>query len=409
MNRAICKGTRWSLAALGLGVCVALTAHATASQISAHAAVVGSGERRLTATLAIGASGISDRLNFDVPANTASVTAVVQGDERRLYALASLRTPDGLEHVNIDLNRSYGAAMEKSYRDEVSTMVGDLYQNIRLGTFTTIYPYLPMQTLGTGKAELRVISNRPGGEVTVTLLMPEDNHDTKVLPINLVIVSDREWNGRANFLLPAQEILNQAGIRVVVDEIRYLRRSAFSRITEWTEPAERPRSQLAMLAVEGRKVVASDALNIFIVDELPRNVYGLSLGTPGPPISSSYYYGVVLRQLESDDFMGRVFAHEVCHFLGLQHLVDFGASGTRHFDPFPDTEPAQGNLMESSGLMLTPSQKFALSRNPLLASHADSARSSFETPDLLLGSLASYGSFRNDAGRHELGAFGSPH
>ncbi len=323
-------------------------------------------QRRVVASVTLAANGISDPLGFVVPPNTRSVTLVVEGDERRLYALASLRMPDGIEHVNLDLSRSYDAVMEKSYNEEIGAMAGDLYQNIRLGTFTSIFPYLPTQVLGTGAAELRVASNRGGGAVKVTVLMPEESATPRTLHINLIVVSDKEWGGRANFLLPAQDILKRADLQVIVDEIRYLRRSPFSRITEWTEPQERPRSQLARMAVAGRKLVSSDALNIFIVDALPRDVYGISLGTPGPPISSSYYYGVVLRQLESDDFMGRVFAHEVCHFLGLYHLVDFGASGTRHFDPFSDTEPAQGNLMESSGLLLTPIQKFALSRSPLL-------------------------------------------
>ena len=321
-------------------------------------------------TLRLAPNGISDPLKFVVPPNSGSITVVVQGDEQRLYALASLRTPDGKEHVNIDLGRSYGAVMERSYKEEIGAMAGDLYQNIRLGTFTSIYPYFPTQPLGAGTAELRVASNRAGGEVKVTVLMPEEAATGKILHVNLIVVSDKEWGGRANFLLPAQAILDQADIQVVVDEIRYLRQSGFSRITEWTEPQEKPRSQLARLALAGRKLVSSDALSIFLVDALPGDVYGISLGTPGPPISSSYYYGVVLRQLESDDFMGRVFAHEVCHFLGLTHLVDFGASGTRHSDPFPDTEPAQGNLMESSGLLLTPTQRFALSRNPLLGKNS---------------------------------------
>jgi hypothetical protein len=350
-----------------LAALVVLTTDNTASQGESRAPVADpANSRRVVAMVPVGSNGISDAMEFVVPPKTAAVTVVVHGADERLYALASLRAPDGTEHVNIDLSRSYGADMERSYRNEVGAMVGDLYQNIRLGTFTTTYPYLNTQVLGAGKAQLRVASNRAGGEVRVTVLMPEENAQTKTLHINLIVVSDKEWSGRANFLGPAQQILSQAAIHVVVDEIRYLRQSGFSRITEWTEPQEKPRSQLARLALAGRKLVSSDALSIFLVDALPGDVYGISLGTPGPPISSSYYYGVVLRQLESDDFMGRVFAHEVCHFLGLTHLVDFGASGTRHSDPFPDTEPAQGNLMESSGLMLTPTQIFALSRSPLL-------------------------------------------
>jgi len=255
--------------------------------------------------------------------------------------------------------------MAQRYKAQIPTMPGTLYQNIRLGTFTALYPYLVDQRLIAGSSQLRVASDAAGGEVRVTVLMPQED-GSGVLHINLIVVSEQERGGRAGFLLPAQDILSQAGIRVVVDQIRYLRRTPFSRITEWTEPAERPQSQMARLALQGRRLVVSNALNIFVVDSLPGDVYGISLGTPGPPIAASYYNGVILRQLESDDFMGRVFAHEVSHFLGLQHLVDFGVGDVRYLDPFPDTESGQGNLMESSGTMLTASQRFALSRSALL-------------------------------------------
>jgi hypothetical protein len=111
--------------------------------------------------------------------------------------------------------------------------------------------------------------------------------------------------------------------------------------------------------------VSSDALNIFVVDSLPRGVYGLSLGTPGPPISSSSYYAVALRRVGSS-LMAQVFAHELSHFLGLQHPVDISAAGARHTDPLPDTEPGMDNLMEGNGTLITPGQAFALSRSALL-------------------------------------------
>jgi hypothetical protein len=107
-------------------------------------------------------------------------------------------------------------------------------------------------------------------------------------------------------------------------------------------------------------------MNIYFVDSLPEDVYGLSLGTPGPPLSSSHYNGVILREVGSDDLTARVFAHEVAHFLGLQHLVDASLSGNRHFDPLPDTEVGQNNLMDRMGNAPTKGQVFALSRSALL-------------------------------------------
>ena len=51
-------------------------------------------------------------------------------------------------------------------------------------------------------------------------------------------------------------------------------------------------SELVALA---QQRVSGDALNIFIVDSLPLGVLGWSLGTPGPPLPSSYYFGVCRR------------------------------------------------------------------------------------------------------------------
>src|SRR5690348_14091068 len=48
--------------------------------------------RAATATLQLDANGISEPMKFDVPSNTRSVAIVVEGDESKLYALASLRT-----------------------------------------------------------------------------------------------------------------------------------------------------------------------------------------------------------------------------------------------------------------------------------------------------------------------------
>jgi hypothetical protein len=308
-------------------------------------------------------------MEFLVPPSTRSVTVVAVGDPKNLYALASLQTSDGTERVQLDVNETYAAIMEESYYDEeIGVMPGPFYQNIRLGTFTNVYPYAPGQPLPPGRSRLRVMSNAAdAGEVTVTVLMPPDD-GSKVLHVNVVVASDDPMvrEEPPTFLTAAKAIFEQAGIRLVVDQVRLLKGTEFSTITEWSEPQESPDSQLARLARAGRSLVTSDALNIYLVDSLPQAVYGLSLGTPGPPVSSSYYNGVVLRQLGSDDLSALVFTHEVSHFLGLQHLVDVTPSGKRYLDPLPDTEPGTKNLMERTGTSLTPGQVFVLSRSALL-------------------------------------------
>lgn len=327
---------------------------------------VGASSRQVTRVLRLESGGVSEPMDVVVPPETRALTVIVEGEPERLYGLASLRTADGIERVSLDVSTPLRPRMERSYYTEkIGTMPGDLYQNIRLGTFTAIYPYAPGQPLSAGATRLRVMSNATEGVLRVTVLMPKDD-GSRTLHVNLIEVSDYPRDkGSPSFMPMARTILAQAGIQIVVDDTRLMRRTQFSNITEWSEPQESPHSQLARLAMAGRKRVSSDALNIFVVDSLPTSIYGVSLGTPGPPLSSSYYYGVVLRRVASS-LMAEVFAHEVSHFLGLQHPLDISESGTHHTDPLPDTEPNTGNLMEGTGTVITPGQAFALSRSALL-------------------------------------------
>ena len=91
----------------------------------------------------------------------------------------------------------------------------------------------------------------------------------------------------------------------------------------------------------------------------------MSLGTPGPPLSSSYYFGVLIERSEDDDSMAYLAAHEICHFLGLDHPRRWSASDKLYTDGLGDTEATYSNLM-GSGLDLTSGQIFVLTRSPLL-------------------------------------------
>lgn len=328
----------------------------------------GTGTPVVTGELMVGSGGVSNELTFEVPVETRSLTVIVTGEVTSLYALASLRTADGVEHVGIDLDTPPGPAMRSSYNDEqIGHMEGDLYQSIRLGTFTHVYPYRPDQTLPAGTTSLRVASDA-AGPVTVTVFMPEED-GSDVLHLNLIAVSESLTFGDTLFFMDeVQAIFDQAGISAQVDDVLELRDTGLSTITDFTEPQERPESMTAMLPalVDGQiSNPALGALDVFIVDSLPFGVGGLSLGTPGPPIRGSYYYGVVLVPGDLGEEFARVFAHEVAHFVGLQHVENVGISGLIYPDPLDDTAPGQGNLMEN-GAILTEDQNFALSRSALL-------------------------------------------
>lgn len=311
----------------------------------------------------VDASGRSPEVTFTVPDGTRSVTVIVEGTPPGLYALGAFTFADGVDRVALPAGPP-GPEMQRMYRTEqIGQMPGNLYQSIRLGTFTHVYPYRPDQTLMPGAASLRVASDTPG-PVRITILMPEEN-SARVLPINVFVVSDTlSMPATDQFTTELSRILAQAGITVTVEHMERLSGTTLAQITMSTEPQEAPASQAAMLP----PLVADRALrglDLFYVESLPTGIAGLSLGTPGPPLRGSYYFGVLWRSGLGSTQAARVVAHEASHFLALQHIENTGISGQTYPDPLDDTTPGQDNLMED-GTLLTADQVFALQRSALL-------------------------------------------
>ena len=308
-------------------------------------------------------SGLSPAVAFTIPEGTRSLTIVVEGGVGSLYALGALALGDGVDRVALP-GGAPGAAMQASYQDEqIGQMPGDLYQSIRLGTFTQLYPYRPDQAIVAGAASLRVASD-DAGPVRVTILMPADD-GARSLPLNIFLISDTLIDpATAPFIAELDRIFGQAGISVTIARVDRITGTALERITESTEPQEAPGSQTAMLAalVAGRDLAG---LDLFFVESLPAGIGGLALGTPGPPLRGSYYFGVVVRGGLGAVMAARVVAHEAAHFLALQHVQNIGVSGATYPDPLDDTAPGQNNLMEN-GTVLTADQAFALTRSALL-------------------------------------------
>lgn len=312
----------------------------------------------------IDASGLSPEVAFAVPEGTRSVTVVVEGANDGLYGLGAFALGDAVDLVELP-DGAPGPAMRTAYHDEqVGQMPGELFQSIRLGTFSHVYPYRPDQEVVAGAAALRVASDRPG-PVTVRILMPEDD-GAATLTLNLYVVSDTldEPDSEA-FIAELERIFAQAGIAVTIAGVERLTGTGREQITDFSEPQEAPGSQAAMLpALVADRETAG--LDIFFVESLPFGVGGLSLGTPGPPIRGSYYFGVIVQGGLAPVETARITAHEAAHFLALQHVENRGVSGMTYPDPLDDTGPGADNLMED-GTILTNDQAFALSRSALLA------------------------------------------
>jgi hypothetical protein len=345
------RGMRLSLFLLGLA-CIACTDPADSPPL-----------RELVFQASIDDSGFSEELSFRIPEHTRSVTIVAEGATDALLALGTFALGDGTDLVQLPSD-PHAPAMQTSYQQEqIGHMPGELYQSIRLGTFTHVYPYKPGQLVVAGSGRFRIASDRPG-PVTIRIVMPEDVAAT-VLPLNVYIVSDTLADPISDpFRVELQQIFTRAGITIRIDGIERLTGTPLARITDFNEPQETPTSQSAMVP----SLVAdrpSEGLDIFLVERLPSGVAGLSLGTPGPPIRGGYYFGVIIRGDYPAFELARVVAHEVSHFLALQHVQNRGVSGQLYPDPIDDTTPGADNLMED-GTALSAGQAFALTRSALL-------------------------------------------
>lgn len=304
----------------------------------------------------------AESLSYEIPPHTRSFTVVLTGAPDALYALASFKIR-GQELVGIPMDELV-VDMRDSYFDAGSAVPkGGLLQQTRLGTYTFVYPYAPGQPPLDGTVELEIATTNPHAPVGVHALMPR--HDgSRVLHVNLFAVSEAaQLEAPPEFLAVAQAILDQAGIRIEVDSLNTLRGTGRSCIETITDPWEGPTGPLARLAALGATRARNDALNVYIVDKLPRGTDGVSLGAPGPPIPTSAYFGVVLRNDPAT--LGWTFAHEVAHFLGLRHIRTVTPSGRILTDQIDDTEPAGDNLMER-GMKLSPGQIEILLRSALL-------------------------------------------
>jgi len=303
-----------------------------------------------------------DLLRFDIPPHTRSFTLVVQGDPDALYALASFKL-QGRELVGVPPDELVPDMRDSYFNAGSAVLKGGLLQHTRLGTYTFVYPYAPGQPPLCGTVELAIATTHPKTPVRVHTLMPRDEA-ARVLHVNLLAVSDSaSLDAPPAFLTEAQAILDPAGIRLKVDSLHTLRGTGLSAIGTLAAPWEGPTGQIARLAALGAARVQNHALNLYIVDTLPRGVDGVSLGAPGPPIPQSPYFGVVLRNDPAS--LGWTLAHEVAHFLGLRHLRTVTPTGLILTDQIDDTEPSGDNLMER-GRKLSPGQVDILLRSPLL-------------------------------------------
>lgn len=322
--------------------------------------------------------GISEPVVFEVPRNTRSLTVTVIGEPELIYSLASFRTAEGVEHVGWDEKQPPGPTLNQFYREQhLCHFPGPLRQCPRLGTFTLVFPNKPGQKLPTGATSLK-ISSEKAGSVRVHVILSEPNK-ANVLHLNLFTVSRRTASVDTKLLVKkTQDIFDQAEVQIVIDNEIALRDTPLSDLTNLvspklrpsgapTDPEETPDGGPAKLALLGhQRLPSSNALNVYLVDSFGgRGIKALSLGTPGPPLPSSYYFGVFVERSSNYEVMARLAAHEIAHFLGLDHPTRWSASDGVYRDGLVNSAEIVTNLM-GSGSELTAEQIYVITRSPLL-------------------------------------------
>lgn len=133
-------------------------------------------------------------------------------------------------------------------------------------------------------------------------------------------------------------------------------------------------------------------INVFVVDTIARSsgtgppgmdvLLGLAAGIPGDPLAVGKGRAGVVVAFDRDDpvKLGRVMAHEICHFLGLFHTSEPAkAGGAALGDPLPDTPvPDPSNLMHwavgAATRALRHEQVQALHRSPWLYGESPDGR-----------------------------------
>jgi hypothetical protein len=220
------------------------------------------------------------------------------------------------------------------------------------------------------------VSSEKAGSVHLHFFLSETSK-ANVLHLNFFTVSRQAAPVDTKRLArKIQGIFDQAEIQIVIDNAVALPDSPFSDLKNLAAPKlrpsgtptdleETPHGGPAKLALSGhQRLPLSRALNIYLVDSFG----GHGIKALSSPVRRCQRVIILASSssVRSDyDAMARLSAHEIAHFLGLDHPTRWSASDAIYHDGLVSSAEIVTNLM-GSGSELTAAQVNVMMRSPLL-------------------------------------------
>ena len=312
--------------------------------------------------------GKSENLQIDLPKDTISLFAVMRGDHPGRFLLSKAVTMMGTVWMKgecvelcttcpnrVQAGPATGAALIPSSTaslDAIKAMTWHLgscgYSYVEKGGVYSKAPY-------KGKSVQSVMFSRtaPGGQVPASGTIALRLFYTGGAGITAkTAVADPRVPA---MLAGATQILQTAGIKLVVDDVRDTG-PGFQAVDEVNDLSLSGSSGLDTLFAEAGKYGGSAVLDVFIVGKIGKadapggEVQGISGGIPGP----AFYHGIPRAGVavalggfgeQEGALAGRALARQIGHFLGLWWTSDPNGGG---HDPIDDT-PECGKANDGDG------------------------------------------------------------
>lgn len=308
----------------------------------------------------------SQTLRFTVSEYTRAFLITVIGSQSVLHGFRELRDPLGNVVYHSDQMGWCSVCLTRALPGFESSSM--------------LVPRRTQEALVPGEYQLQVMTNsldETVADVEVTFYKSSNELRHGKLDLNLFftgVAGVTSQNAKDNLVLQQalseiRQILLQADI--VVDQVRYYDAPGELSNIQTTYYGD---SDLAQLLRTSKG--AEPGVNIFFVKSI-NGALGFSGGIPGPNRHGLGTSGVAIAWpgSDTDEYLGSVTAHELCHYLGLFHSSEADGSEDILDDTAPDDKT---NLMywagdtQKTGFLIevnnriSPGQRFLLLNNPLL-------------------------------------------